>query len=241
VVGIALSAFFAVGYLGIEQLSEPSKGQPERIASADVESHITALHDLSTGAPYRSIEFSGSKASIRYGDPITISVSGTSDSETLSTHTTQPEPLIYDVGQSQVVSVGGAMILQDRNGGAVLKKSPLFSIAPQQSTFRLIHSVQNDGSDQISIGENQPAYVSNHRWNTITNRFEPTDSNGDLEIATITITVQSPRYEAWERFFDEHSQTSVVSTSPGSNQVTAEFQTRRLLIQQTTVHMKLTQ
>jgi len=238
VVALALSAFFAVSYFGIEQLSQTNE-QPEAIASADVESHAAALHDLSTGAPYRSVEFSGSDAQIRYGDPITVSVEGVSPSESLSTITITPTPLVYDVGDSRVVSVLGATILEDDSGGMVMQSAPPVQLAPQQSTLRLMETSKNGGSDQVTIGDNREASLSNHRYQTQTDRFEPTDSNGDLETATITVTIQSPRYRAWETFFEDHPQVSSVTISPSSNEVKAEFDSKRILIQRTSINMKL--
>lgn len=239
VVAIALSATFFVSYMGINQLSQPTADQPQAIGTAQTETHAVALEDLSTGAPYRSTEFSGAGANIRYGDAVTITVTGSSPSKTLSAISIQAEPLIYDVGETQLVSVAGAVLLQDNNGGRVLKKAPPFEIAPQQSTLRLIATEQNDGIDQTQLGENRPAVVSSHRWSSSSTRFEPTDANGDLEKATITVTIESPRWEAWQSYFRDHSQVESVSTFPGSNEVSAEFETSRLLVQETKVHLRL--
>ena len=237
-VGLGLSAFFAAGYLGIEQLSETSN-QPQSIASADVESHAAALEELSTGTPYRSVEFSGADGNIRYGDPITVTVQASAPSGSLSPVSISATPLIYDVDDTQIASVLGATVLQGQSGGVVMQSVPPVQIAPQQSTLRLMETAQSGGADQLTTGENRAATVSNHRYQTQTTRFEPTDTNGDLEIATVTITIQSPRYEAWAAFYRDHPQVDSVSTT-ASNEVTIQFDTKRLLIQHTSINMKIT-
>jgi hypothetical protein len=239
--GLSLGAIMVTSAVGINALTDATEDQPRKIATDELDKFRTNLYDHTNRVPYRTTALTGVDGTIHYGDPVSITVSGSSGSGSLAPQTVQAEPIVYDVGRTQIVSVAGMVILQDDNGGVALKTGPRFQIAPERSQLPLIKTSQSGGVDAVSPASGTSAYLVSHRWSNSGTRYAPVDGSGNQVTATISISVNTPRYEAWAEYFRSHPQVSSVTASPGSNTVTAEFQTKELLIQRTEVRLKFDQ
>lgn len=237
--GITISVIIFTAGVGIAQLTEVSESEPRRIATSELKQLRGNLYDHTQDAPYRSTALTGGGATIHYGDPIKITVSGTSPHGNLAPQEYFIRPVVYDIGRSQVVTAGGLISLQDDTGGVALKAGPRVQIAPERSQIPILKTVQTGETEAVSPASSSSIYMVSHRWSASATRYAPTDGSGNRVLATITITVETPRYEAWERYFSEHPEISSVSTNPSTNTVTAEFETKQLIVQENEIRLRI--
>lgn len=232
---LLISVSITGAVFGIDTLETASRGDTVHLAERSHEALRSDMYDLSSGAAYRSTEIDMAGGTLRYADPITITVTAESSAGTMEPVTIRPRPIVIDPGAYELLFVAGAIVLQQPDGG-VLKAGPVMRIEHDQSILLFLNTTRGDGP--ASVGGSGTAAIVSYRWDERVHRYEPTDGDGDPVDATVSMTVETPRTAQWRSFFESDSRFENVTVSEPSRSVRAEFVTRRLYIKTTDVEVR---
>lgn len=167
------------------------------------------------GAPSRATEMRLSGGTLRYGERVNITVE---DQETGANVTAQPRPLIYSNHGTEIVYTSGAVIRTDGDSSVMLNEPP-FRFEDDRSILLLVETSRpSDQSSTSGQGTVRVTSTSRSINGTVpTSLREPDDG--------VIITVESPRADAWERYFQSHGDVTrngnEVSVELDPEQVTA--------------------
>jgi len=188
------------------------------------------------GAPSRATELKLNGASIGFGDPVrfTVQVNYT-DSDANDTFVASTRPLVYEDAGGEVVYSGGATF-RVSDDWAAMRVEPGFVVDDRRSLVPLLVTYpQGDGD---GIGGDSTVLVVAHR--------QPSGSTGEFDTglddpgeARVNVTVESPRADAWGRYFDEEGMTAIDGDA-SDGAVTYQFYTERLVVPETVVEFEVT-
>jgi len=154
------------------------------------------------GAPSRATEMRLSGGTLRYGEPVNITIEDSNNRNI----TASPRPLIYRDTGTEIVYVAGAIIRSD-DGNSVMLRDPPFRTNTAIGSFPLIITFRTTGSTTLSAEGTVQVISEARRVNTTTPaKF------GD-EMGSYTITVESPRAAAWEQYLKSRPGFSSVTES----------------------------
>lgn len=141
-------------------------------------------------APSRATEMRLSGGRLGFGEPtsitITIHIDGNSESTTVETR-----PLVYTNGDTEIAYELGA-IVRTEDGGSVMLTDPGYVLNDDRSVVPLL--ITTKPSDQTAI--------SGHRTVLVHGSHQHTDLLVPSTTDKVTVMVESPRVDAWERYFD---------------------------------------
>ncbi|CCQ36418.1 probable secreted glycoprotein [Natronomonas moolapensis 8.8.11] len=161
------------------------------------------------GAPSRATEMRLSGGTLRYGEPVTITVADATSSDIKTT--VQTTPLVYANGRTEIIYVAGAVIRSERDSAVMLREPP-FKITADSTVVPIIAITAP--SDQPTISrELAHTRVESTRRNPTPNPDLSADGN------RITITVESPWSDAWERYFDRQAEPEAVKSDGQSVEI----------------------
>lgn len=221
---------------GIESLEEASRGDDVHAAIGAMETVRSDMYDLGSGAVYRSTEIGLNSGSLRYAEPVNITITADSGGETVLVQSVRPQPVVYDLGSVQVIYSAGAVV-QDQPDGGVVKVGPAFRIDTEQAILLVVNSTFAAGP--AGIGGRGTGYVVGYRVDDAVQRFEPTDPDGTPIETVVTVSIETPRTEPWRLYFESSPQFDEVTVDSDSETVTAEFVTKRLYVKVTDVDVRL--
>lgn len=234
--GIITTLVGAGAFFGINSLNQVTNSDGQAAAQSSMLQVRGDMYDLASGAPLRTTELELLDSTVKYGAPITISISATSSNGTMETQVVKPTPVVYNINDVRYVYVSGAVFLQ-QDHGAVMKEGPSLRIDQEQAIIPLINMTHHDGPPTLSYAGDGTGYVVSHKWESNVTRFEPQDG-GDPVTATATMTVRTPRTKMWAKWFENNPRFSNVQVDDAQNTVSAEFQTKRLFIKTVDVRVK---
>lgn len=232
---LLISVSITGAVFGIDSLETASRDDTIHFAERSLDTLRADMYDLSSGAAYRSTDIEMVEGSIRYADPISITVTAESTVGEMDPFTIHPQPIVYDLGTYDLLIVSGAVILQQPDGG-VVKTGPILRIGPEQSILPLLNSTHEDGP--ASVGGSGTASVVSYRWGETTRRYEPTDAGGTPINATVTVSVETPRTKQWRSYFAGDPRFENVTVDEGTDTVRAQFTTKRVYIKATDVKVR---
>lgn len=163
------------------------------------------------GAPSRATEMRLGGGTLRYGNRVNITVESGS-----SNVTARPRPLIYADHDTEIVYTAGAIIRTDGDASVMLQRPP-FRLDTGDTDRLVVPLIETSRPpDQTSAaGERTLRVTSTARsinGTVPTGLREPT--------ANVTVTVESPRADAWERHFERNTDGNVTRTG---DEVTVEI------------------
>jgi hypothetical protein len=144
------------------------------------------------GAPSRATEMRLSGGTLRYGEQINITVADADNPDT--NITVRIDPIIYQDGRTKLVYINGAILRSDSNSAVMLREPP-FRLDSQRVLMPLIatggvretESISAEGTLRIRIRAARPT---------------PIPVPGMSSTNTVDLTVDSPRSDAWQRYFE---------------------------------------
>lgn len=236
---IAIISFGSVigGVIGMEQLAQSTQGQPIQAAETGMTNVQSDLYDLSQGAPHRTTEVELTDGQLKYGNEVTITVEATSSNGTMNTQVIEYQPLIYDTGRAKLIVSGGAVFLQ-QGDGVVMKSEPKYRIDSEQAIIPLLNTTHQDGPSSLGVGGDGSLVIAAYNWETTTERFEPKDTDGNPLVASVTITIESPRTGEWAEYYREDSRFTDVTYDEATNTVSASFETKNVFVRTTEAHIR---
>ena len=156
------------------------------------------------GAPSRATEMRLSGGTLRYGEPINITIEDSNNRNI----TASPRPLIYRDTGTEIVYVAGAIIRSD-DGNSVMLRDPPFRANTTVGSFPLIVTFRTTGSTTLSAEGTVQVTSEARRINTTT------PAKFDDETESYTITIESPRSAAWEHYLESRPGFTGVTNSGG--------------------------
>lgn len=141
------------------------------------------------GAPSRATEMRLSGGRLGFGEPTAVTIDANDGTEPTTVET---RPLTYTNGDTEIAYELGAIIRTD-DGGSVMLTDPGYVLNDDRSALPLL--VTTKPSDQTAI--------SGHRTVLVRGSKQHAQILQSRTTTDLTITVESPRADAWERYFDQ--------------------------------------
>lgn len=191
---------------------------------------------IEKGAPSRATELKLSGSTLRFGEPVdvTVQVNDTAPgSDANATYGMTTRPLVYDAPDGEVVYSAGATFRVDGGAAAMRTEPGIVAGGPEPNTsvVPLVLTYPRGGSG--GIGGSSTVLVVAHRQSTgLDGRFD-TGAGSD---ARVNVTVESPRAAAWGRYFEGKGMEEIETTEES---VTYQFHTDRLLVPKPVVEFDL--
>lgn len=153
-------------------------------------------------APSRSTEIRLGSGDLSFGEPVNVSVSANGSTDNFTR-----QPLVYRLDDSAVVYSMGAVIRTDR-GGSAMRSDPGWVVDDRRVVLTWI-DVRQSG-DSVAVGGDTTALVRVQSGSVPNVRSITSDTD-----FTVTVTVESPRADAWRRHFLERGFGSCTPVSDG--------------------------
>lgn len=172
------------------------------------------VRDLSRqGVPSRSTEIRLGDGSLELGEAtnITVEVTYASNGTTIDNRSIKPKPIVYRIDDTEIVYTSGSIIRSER-GGAVMRLEPRWIVDDDQTVIPL----QNTSAqgDRTAVGGETTVQVETERGISGAKSYAPGPAR-----ANVSVTVESPRADAWVPFFEEQGFEAVDSV-PADGDVT---------------------
>ena len=197
------------------------------------------LGDVHRGAaPSRATEISLAGATLSVGEPITVTVeaintTNSSDNATVSMH---PRPIVYSgIQETTIVYVAGAVIRADRDA-SLMSVEPGFAVTDRNAMIPFVHTYPS--GEITSLGGDATVLVVARQQNSLlAQEFFTGRAPGDPD-ARVNVTVESPRAQAWQRYFESEG-FDAVDGDPSDGTVTYQFYTDRVFVPETGIEVGL--
>lgn len=217
---VTIAIVFTVGFGGLQDAQQAEQVNNVERAFEVLTTNIDEVHRQ--GAPSRSTEMRLSGGTLAYGDPVTITI----DSPEINATVLETRPLIYRNDDTEIVYELGGVVRTD-GGHSVLLRDPPFVVG-ERSTIPLLVTTEpgNQGS------------ISGQRTVLVTSSYQRT---GFVHLRTnepVTITLDSPRADAWERYLERAGNEHLSISATGENTVTYEIDANSTSVSATWVRLR---
>lgn len=200
---MTIAVVFTVGFGGLQDAQRAEQVNNVERAFDVLDANVADIHH--GGAPSRSTEMRLAGDQLAFGDPTMVTI-GVENNTTIETR-----PLVYSNGDTDIAYELGGIIRTD-NGASVMLDEPGYVLNDGRSSVPLL--ITTKPSDQTSI--------SGHRTVLVRSSYERTEilHPQASENETVTITIESPRADAWERYFERQD---VGTVEPTETDTTVEY------------------
>jgi hypothetical protein len=165
------------------------------------------------GAPSRATEIRLAGGTLRYGEPVTVTLANASDAD--RNITMELTPLVYADGETKIVYAGGAILRQEPSG-SVLIADPPFVLGPERTLLQFVRTTR--GVDRSAVSRTGTVRVESRRTDVVT-AIGPGIADADR----LNLTVDSPRGNAWGKYLQAHAdRVAGWEYDDGSNTLTFE-------------------
>ncbi len=166
------------------------------------------------GAPSRATEMRLAGGEIYHGDSISITIAVQDEEGTNVTVT--PRPFVYADGETEIVYVAGSVIRSEPSSAVMLREPP-FYMGAETAMFPLVDTFRTTGPETVSTsGTVRITSTARPMNTTVPSAFSEPGQ-------TYTISVESPRSDAWARYFEEQDGIGNVVHEESAGIVTGEI------------------
>lgn len=199
---MTIALVFTTGLGGLQDAQRAEQVNNVERAFDVLATNVDGVHR--EGAPSRSTEIRLSGGTLAHGDPVAVTAEwGENNTTKFETH-----PLVYRNDETEIVYELGGVVRTDGDQSSLLSEPPF--VVGERSTLPLL--VTTTPGDQSSIGGQQTVLVTSSHQRTDLVQLPPDRS--------VTVTIDSPRADAWERYL-ERTGFEVVEEETDEN--TVEF------------------
>lgn len=191
----------------------------------------TNVEDVSrNGAPGRATELQLASGELNLDGSVTMSITNISDVPGTDVSVISPSaPITYTRRASGLHYAGGAVVRTQRTQ-AVMVDNPQFRFDDDRTVLSIIET--NSRSDTTSLGGTGSVLVETRSGGSTLERIVTQSGT------TYELTVVSPRFRAWTRYFDAQP-IGTTTLDPPNQTVTYSFTTDALYVRRTTVNVQL--
>lgn len=234
-----VTASIAMVYAGgIQGLQDARRGEQLRNVERAFDVLDDNLEDVHRhGAPSRATEISLLNGQMSYGRPVEISVyvENTADPSINQSITATVQPLVYTATgtDTEIVYSMGAVV-RDDGGHSTMLSEPGFVYDGQRAVLPLVVTRQREGS-RAGLGGSTTILIVAYRESKEAGTPFLTDATSQ---ANVSVTVESPRADAWNSYFRSNGFTAV-DADAADGAVTYYFETDRVYLPRTEIEFEL--
>ena len=183
------------------------------------------------GAPSRATEMRFVDGTLRYGEPVSITIADRDDPQT--NVSVFPRPLVYADGGTEIVYVAGSVIRSEQDSAVMLRDPPFYADATA-ATFPLVDTFRTSGPGATTPdGSLRVTSTARSVDTTTPEAFEEADG--------YIVTVQSPRSDAWTRYLESHDGFSGVTHDEADDTVEATIEADRVDAPQFLIRLRISE
>lgn len=172
------------------------------------------------GAPSRATEMRLGEGTLRYGETVNVTVRDASEHS--RNHTRRVSPLVYSSGDTEIVYEAGAVIRDDGHGAVMLNRPP-FRFGSKRTLLPVVRTTRSVGPVAIS----RPGTV---RVGSAFRDVNTTTRTGVATADELEVVVESPRADAWERYFESQPDSVTEDVELNGNRAVFTFRTDSLQV-----------
>lgn len=223
---MTIGIVYASGIPGLHEAQDAEKLNNVERAFDVLADNLEDLHR--NGAPSRATEVKLSGGSINTGETVTFRIRAENSSNSLdnATYVTNIEPIVYEDNDGKSILYVQGAILRSEPSGAVMLSEPNWLVGSNRTVIPQIRTFGDGGG---IAGSGAVLIVTEGQLRSLQSPFEPNGSS----TANVTITVETSRTGPWQRFL----QNEGLDPNVTGNNVTAQFETRRLYVPKTAVRV----
>ncbi|QZX99603.1 DUF7289 family protein [Halobaculum rubrum] len=230
---LTVGTVYAAGYPALEEFRTDEQLENMERAFDVLDDNLDDL--AREGAPSRAteIKLNGGRLAVNGSTTITVNATTTDAVEGANfTVAGESTPITYSQGDTTIVSAHGAVLRQDGEA-AFMRSTPGWVIDDGHALIPLV--VTDRTGDRVAFAGSSTVLIRGQ----VTGRGVADElASGAGDDVTVTVTVASPRADAWKRYFEAEGFTAVDS-DPDDGEVTYRFEVDSVLVQQTTVSVEL--
>lgn len=222
---------FVSGFAGLQDAQQAEQLDNMGRAFDVLDANLADVHER--GAPSRATEIHLSGGSLGFGEPIQIQVRATdTDGSNPATFVMSARPLVYSgEDETSFVYVAGAVI-RTQGDRSVMQSTPDFRVSDTRTVIPFI--VTYPDSDESLAGDSTVLIVGTNLGNELDGSYTPTGT----AMANVDITVESPRADAWGRYFENEGYTAV-DADASDDSITYQLTTERLYVYRSVIEFDL--
>lgn len=231
----SIAMVYVAGIDGLQEARQDEQVRNVERAFDVLDDNVEDIHRR--GAPSRATEISLLNGRMSYGVPVNITVyventRNASDNRTLSASI---RPLVYSTstGDSEIAFEAGAVVRDDGPTSTMLS-GPGFATDDTRAVVPLVVTHQRQGT-RTGLGGSTTILVVAFRQSA--DAGTPFLTNATAQ-ANVSITVESPRADAWEEYFRSQGYAAA-DAGAADGEVTYYFETDRLYVPRTEIEFAL--
>lgn len=230
--GIAVLSISLIYTFGIAALHDVQHSQAMNNVDRAFDIVAENMVDIHrNGAPARETELRFPGGQLAVTGQVSIELVGHNGTVPNATSVT---PISYRKRQTGFFYVSGAVVRTDRNRSAIVREPP-FRFGSDRTVISFV-STRSRG-DSVSIGGSGSFRLAARRDPPGSRTKTATVTNGTGPV-NFSIRLTSPRFRAWERYFQREGLTHV-ATDPANDTIVFRQTTETLYVRKTTIGVEL--
>lgn len=179
------------------------------------------------GVPSRATEISLGGGDLRVGEPtnVTVHVRYASNGTDIDDLSVESRPIVYQLDDTKVVYTWGAIVRSERSG-SVMRSEPGWIVNDDRTVISLFDT--SGGSGRTAVGGDTTVLTVVG----LNSRSVSSYATGPAR-ANVSVTVDSPRADAWVPVFEDHGFTAD-DADPSDGEITFHRETGEVHVQLTT-------
>lgn len=229
---VTVGAVYAVGFGALQDVRAEEQLDNMERAFDVLDDNLADM--AREGAPSRAteIKLNGGTLAVDGTATVTVYAENTSAASDNATVVATAVPITYSRDGSGVAASFGAVIRSDR-GGSAMRTDPGWVVDDDRAMVPLV--ITSPSGERNALGGSSTVLVRGD----VTGRgiVAELTAGADSDVR-VNVTVESPRADAWGRYFEREGMTAV-DADGGDGSVTYTFVVNRIVVQQTTVAVEL--
>ncbi|MDX1744302.1 MAG: hypothetical protein R3324_00050 [Halobacteriales archaeon] len=241
-VTFTIGTVYATGISGLYEAQQAEQNENMVRAFDVLADNLQDIHRR--GATSRATEVKLAGGSIGFGESVrmTVYAEEVGVSSNNLTFVMNPQPIVYSHSSgTEVVYLGGAVIRTDVTGHA-MRSDPEFKNDADRVILPLLITYQA-GQGPRSIGGTSTVLVVARLFSSSL-AGDPDTGFGDFDAGSsdvrVNVTIESPRAEAWGRYFERKGYTGI-DDDASDEIITYQYTTDRVFVPRTEIEMSLRQ
>lgn len=225
IVIISIALVFTLGVGALEDVQRSEGVENVERAFDIVADNIADIHR--NGAPARSTELDLEVGQLSLSGSVRMRINSSrtpNGSEVIVT------PVAYTSDRNGFYYTSGAVIRTTR-GASVMVREPPFRFSEERVVISFVDTTRSGGTTSISGS----SFRLRARRGVVP--IDPIRQTGGV---TLNLTVTSPRYSAWQQYFERDVGCSDVSVDPQNDTVVCRYTTESLYVRATGIEVSLT-
>ncbi|UIO98516.1 hypothetical protein Hbl1158_08055 [Halobaculum sp. CBA1158] len=228
---LTVGTVYAAGYPALEAFRTSEQLENMERAFDVLDDNVDDI--VREGAPSRAteIKLNGGTLAVRERSTVTITAVNEETGENF-TVPAATRPITYTDGDTTVASSFGAVFRSD-DGAAVMRDDPGWLVDDDRAVIPLV--VTSRSGERGAIGGQSTVLVA---MEATSRGVADEMTAGDGHVVRVNVTVESPRVDAWKRYFESLDMTPVDGDA-SDGEITYQVEVDRVVVPQTTVRVRL--